>query len=142
MTHFLLSMHTVADQAPVEMTEQQVQATMRQVGELEADMGSTQALVASGRLADVGSARVVRVEDGETTTSDGPFADAAERLGGFYVIEAADLDEAISWAGPAPPSAARSRCGRSTASGRPAPPDPRRPEQAGRVSRPGRRTAR
>jgi hypothetical protein len=98
MTHFLLSMHTVADQAPVEMTEQQVQATMRQVGELEADMGSTQALVASGRLADAGSARVVRVEDGETTTSDGPFADAAERLGGFYIIEAADLDEAISWA--------------------------------------------
>ncbi len=98
MTHFLLSMHTVDDQAPVEMTEEQVQATMRQVGELEADMGAAQALVASGRLADVGSARVVRVEDGDTTTSDGPFADARERLGGFYIIDAADLDEALTWA--------------------------------------------
>lgn len=98
MTHFLLSMHTVEDQAPVEMTEEQMQATMRQVGELEADMGAAQALVASGRLADAGSATVVQLEDGETTTSDGPFADARERLGGFYIIDAADLDEAISWA--------------------------------------------
>ncbi len=44
------------------------------------------------------TATTVRVEDGRTVTTDGPFAETKESLGGFYVVEAADLDEAIEYA--------------------------------------------
>jgi hypothetical protein len=44
------------------------------------------------------TASSVRVRDGQTLTTDGPFAETKEALGGFYVVEAADLDEAIAYA--------------------------------------------
>lgn len=44
------------------------------------------------------TATTVRVQDGQALTSDGPFADAKEVFGGYYVLEAADLDEAIGLA--------------------------------------------
>lgn len=44
------------------------------------------------------SATTVRVRDGKTVATDGPFAETKEVLGGFYVVEAADLDEAIDYA--------------------------------------------
>ncbi len=43
-------------------------------------------------------ATTVRVRDGQTLTTDGPFAETKEVLGGFYIVEAADLDEAITYA--------------------------------------------
>jgi hypothetical protein len=48
------------------------------------------------------TATLLRVRDGETQLTDGPFAEAKEYLGGFYVIEAADLDEALGWAAKVP----------------------------------------
>jgi hypothetical protein len=44
------------------------------------------------------TATTVRVVDGRTVTTDGPFAETKETLGGFYLVEAADLDEAIAYA--------------------------------------------
>jgi hypothetical protein len=44
------------------------------------------------------TATTVRVRDGQTLTTDGPFAETKEVLGGFYLVEAADLDEAIGYA--------------------------------------------
>jgi hypothetical protein len=44
------------------------------------------------------TATTVRVVDGRTITTDGPFAETKESLGGFYLVEASDLDEAISFA--------------------------------------------
>ena len=44
------------------------------------------------------SATVVRVQDGEVLTTDGPFAETKEQLGGFWVIEAPDLDAALALA--------------------------------------------
>lgn len=43
-------------------------------------------------------ATTVRVRNGQTVITDGPFAETKEELGGFYLVEAADLDEAIGWA--------------------------------------------
>ncbi len=40
----------------------------------------------------------VRLKDGETLVTDGPYAETKEYLGGFWIIEAADLDEALDWA--------------------------------------------
>ena len=44
------------------------------------------------------TATTVRVRDGETVTSDGPFAETREQLGGYYLVDCRDLDEAIGWA--------------------------------------------
>jgi hypothetical protein len=49
-------------------------------------------------LDSVATATTVRVVDGKTITTDGPFAETKETLGGFYLVEAADLDEAIAYA--------------------------------------------
>ncbi len=48
------------------------------------------------------TATTVRVRDGKTTTTDGPFAETREQLGGFYLIEAKDLDEAAAIAARVP----------------------------------------
>jgi len=98
MTHYLLSVHS-ADGAPNEqMTDEQMQHGYAQVGVLESEMKAAGALVFSGRLQDPESATVVRVADGETTTTDGPFIESKESIGGFYIIQADDLDAALAWA--------------------------------------------
>lgn len=48
------------------------------------------------------AATTVRVRDGRTLTTDGPFAETKEGLGGFYLIECRDLDEALAWAAKCP----------------------------------------
>ncbi len=98
MAQYLLSVHSVEGEAREPMTDEQMQEFMRKVGELEQEMNAADALVYSGRLADVDTATVVRVERGETLTTDGPFAEAKEHLGGFYIVNANDIDEALSWA--------------------------------------------
>ncbi len=55
-------------------------------------------------LAGVDTATTVQVRDGKTLTTDGPFAETKEVLGGFYLIEAADLDEAVAVAAELPGS--------------------------------------
>lgn len=53
---------------------------------------------ASERLRPTGDATCVRVRDGKATTTDGPFAETKEAIGGYYLIDVANLDEAIAWA--------------------------------------------
>jgi hypothetical protein len=60
------------------------------------------AMLAGDALHPSTTATTVRVRDGETLTTDGPFAETKEQLGGFYMVEAADLDEAIGWAAKIP----------------------------------------
>lgn len=54
--------------------------------------------VASHALHPTETAKTVRVRDGKTLTTDGPFAETKEALGGYYIFECADLDEAIALA--------------------------------------------
>jgi len=62
----------------------------------------TQSIIQSGnfkgadRLQPTSTATTVRVRDGKTLSTDGPFAETREQLGGYYLIEAKDLDAAIS----------------------------------------------
>ena len=74
-----------------------------------ADYGAfTQGIVQSGafksadRLKPVSTATTVRVRDGKTLTTDGPFAETREQLGGYYLVEAKDLDEAVGIAAKVP----------------------------------------
>ena len=59
-------------------------------------------LVAADRLADAGTATSVRVRDGKTVLTDGPFAETTEQLGGFYIIDVPDLDRAVELAAQIP----------------------------------------
>jgi hypothetical protein len=71
----------------------------------------TQELQAAGvmrgadRLRPTSTATTVRVRNGETIATDGPFAETKEQLGGYYMIEVKDLDEAITWAAKVPSAA-------------------------------------
>jgi hypothetical protein len=62
-------------------------------------------IVAGEGLDRTSSATTVRIRDGERVLSDGPFAETKEQLGGFYLLECADLDEAIEWAAKIPGAA-------------------------------------
>lgn len=58
--------------------------------------------VGSNRLRDSVDATRVAVVDGKTKVQDGPYADTKEQLGGYYLIDVKDLDEALSWAARCP----------------------------------------
>ena len=62
------------------------------------DLGAQGILVGSHELEPASTATSVRVRGGETLVVDGPFAETKEQLGGYYVIEAESLDEALEWA--------------------------------------------
>jgi hypothetical protein len=74
-----------------------LQAVMRDVNALRQEMKAAGAWVFSGGLHPPSSATVVRVQDGQLLTTDGPFAEGKEHVGGFCVIKAADLDAALEW---------------------------------------------
>jgi hypothetical protein len=61
--------------------------------------------VAGEALQNIASATTVRVRDGQTLTTDGPFAETKEALGGFYLLECRDLDEALEFAARCPAAA-------------------------------------
>ena len=75
-----------------------MQQSHQQLGILEQDMKSAGAWVVSGRLHEPDTATVVRMADSEVLTTDGPFVESKEHLGGFYIIQAKDLDAALAWA--------------------------------------------
>ena len=59
-------------------------------------------LQSSGGLHGTSAATTVKVADGKTQVLDGPYADTKEQLGGFHIIEVANLDAAITWAARSP----------------------------------------
>jgi hypothetical protein len=72
-------------------------AIMRNVAALEAEMQAAGVWVFSGGLHAPSTATVVRVRDGQVLTTDGPFAEGKEHIGGFTVVRAPDLDAALEW---------------------------------------------
>jgi hypothetical protein len=98
MTQYLLSVHSVEGEARAPMTDEEMRQFMERVSVLEDEMKSAGAWRFGGALHDADTATVVRVSNGEVLTTDGPFAEAKEHLGGFYIIEADDLDAALAWA--------------------------------------------
>jgi hypothetical protein len=98
MTHYLLSVHSVQGEVREPMTDEELARSHRQLGTLEEELRSAGAWVFSGRLHEPDTATVVRMAAGEVVTTDGPFVESKEHLGGFYIIQAADLDGALAWA--------------------------------------------
>ena len=80
------------------ITEEENAAFMGEFGQFSQAVKESGAFVTAHRLRPTTTATTVRVQDGKTLTTDGPFAETKEQLGGFYLVEAANLDEAIAWA--------------------------------------------
>jgi hypothetical protein len=74
-----------------------MQGFMQRVIELEAEMDATETFLFGGGLFGPDTATVLRAGEGEAIVTDGPFAESKEHIAGFYVIDADDLDEALSW---------------------------------------------
>ncbi len=98
MAQYLLSVHSVEGEAGPSMTDEEMQQSWKEMQALNQEMRSAGAWVFGGALHGPDTATVVRVSEGEVVTTDGPFAESKEHLGGFYIIEADDLDAALGWA--------------------------------------------
>jgi hypothetical protein len=96
MKQYLLSVHMVEGSEPP--APEAMEQAYRDVDALNASLQAEGAWVFAGGLHPATTATVVRVQDGEVLTTDGPFAEAKEHLGGFWVIKAPDLDAALAWA--------------------------------------------
>jgi hypothetical protein len=83
-------------------SQEDMQAIYAEYGRLSQELRERNAYVDGSELESASSATSVRVRDGETQVTDGPFAETKEVLGGYYLVEADSLDEAIEWAAKIP----------------------------------------
>jgi hypothetical protein len=90
---YLLLIYTAEPTAPP--APETMQAQSQAYAEFTADIQARGIMQAGEALEPTSTATTVRVQDGRTITTDGPFAETKEALGGFYLIDARDLDEAI-----------------------------------------------
>ena len=98
---YLLLIHSDETRYP-KMPPQEMEQLMAAYGTFTEQLKKAGAYVAAHRLRPTTTATTIRVRNGETLTTDGPFAETKEQLGGFYLIQANDLDEAIAWAAKVP----------------------------------------
>ena len=95
MKYYLLAMHQpVGDPPPPEILE----PIMRDLAVVEEEMKAAGVWVFAGGLHGPEASTVVRLRDGEVLTTDGPYAEGKEHLGGFVIIKVPDLDAALRWA--------------------------------------------
>jgi hypothetical protein len=85
-----------------EIPPEELQAVQQAWYSLLKEANAAGALISNNGLSSVANATSVRVRDGKTLTTDGPFAETHEQLGGFFLVECKDLDEAIAWAAKIP----------------------------------------
>ena len=96
MSQYLLSVHTVEGQEMPSLEE--MQPVFEAVDRFNQKLQAEEAWVFAGGLNPIESARTVDNTGAAPIISDGPFAESKEWLGGFWVIEAPDLDAALVWA--------------------------------------------
>ncbi len=95
MKQYLLSIYQPdGDPPPPEVLE----PIMANIAAVDQEMRAAGAWVFTGGLHPPETATVVRAEAGDVLVTDGPFAEGKEHIGGFWIISAADLDEALGWA--------------------------------------------
>ncbi|MCU1457416.1 MAG: hypothetical protein JWL73_1508 [Actinomycetia bacterium] len=95
MAQYLLSVHMVEgeDSYP---DEAEMQKAYQQVDAYNAELRANGQWVFAGGLEPADIATVVRSENGEVVTTDGPFAETKEHIGGFWIIDVPDLDAALA----------------------------------------------
>jgi hypothetical protein len=94
MTQYLVAIHHPDDFEPFSEDE----ATRRAIDALNDEMTAAGAVIFVGGLQPAGRARSVRRKpDGRILVTDGPYLETKEHIGGFWVLEAADMEEALAW---------------------------------------------
>jgi hypothetical protein len=94
MKYALLIYSQPAEQAFNQLSEQEQRAVLAEYMAIRAEPG----VLGGERLQPVEATTTVRVDGGKTLTTDGPFADTKEHLGGFFLVEAEDIDRALELA--------------------------------------------
>src|SRR5258706_2923669 len=84
------------------MPEADMKSMYAAYGQFTKDLMDAGIMRAGSELAPIGNATTVRVRNAKTVTTDGPFAETKEQLGGYYVIDVPNLDDAIKWAAKVP----------------------------------------
>jgi hypothetical protein len=98
---YLLMIHS--DEAAMQQARKEdIQGIMAAYGAYTQAMKEAGAYLGGERLHPSSNATVVRAQNGKTSVLNGPYAEIKEQLGGYYLIEAADLDAAIGWAARCP----------------------------------------
>ncbi len=87
---------------PANETPESRQAQMPRWFDYTRQLREAGALVGADALESVATATSVRNRNGDTTHTDGPFAETKERLGGYYLIDVENLDDALKWAAKCP----------------------------------------
>jgi hypothetical protein len=95
MKQYLLSIYQPGDGSPP--PKEVLEPIMQKIGALNEEMKRAGVFVFTGGLHAPGTATVLRAKNSEVLTTDGPFVEGKEHLGGFYVIQAPDLDAALDW---------------------------------------------
>jgi hypothetical protein len=98
MPQYLLTVHSSTTQQRPEMTREEMERASSEIMSVNAAIKASGAWVYGGRLDEPSEAKVVRPRNSRIRVTDGPFIEAKEQIGGFYIIEAADLDAALEWA--------------------------------------------
>ena len=91
-----------AERVMEQMPEQDAANHFQEYAEFTKDIKRNGHFISANRLTPADTAITVRVRNGKITTTDGPFAETKEQFGGYYVIEARDLNEAIQVAAKIP----------------------------------------
>jgi hypothetical protein len=99
MPDYLLSVHMVEGEA--RPSPEAIEKMYRDVNVLNDKLKVEGVWVFAGGLHPPATATVVRMKDGDLLTTDGPFAESKEQIGGFWIISVSDLDAALVWAGEA-----------------------------------------
>jgi hypothetical protein len=94
MTQYLLSLYQPDGDPPTPEVLEPIMADIRAVNE---ELRAADAWVFTAGLHAVSTSTVLRPKDDEVLTTDGPFVEGKEHLGGFTIIEAPDLDAALGW---------------------------------------------
>ncbi len=87
---------------PFEATPEQNQKIQQAYSAFGREAVAAEVMRGGEALQDAKAATTVRVRNGQTLVTDGPFAETKEEFGGFYLVEAPNLDEAIKWAAKIP----------------------------------------
>jgi hypothetical protein len=100
MTQYMLTVHGPADaeELAASMTEEDMQAAFKAVDQFNADLQASGAWVFAGGLEPAHTATVVDATGDSVVTTDGPYLESKELIGGFWVVEAPDLDAALALA--------------------------------------------
>jgi hypothetical protein len=90
------------EQTRIGMSEQERGAMFKQYADFTESIRQSGALKAGDPLQPSSTATTVRMKNGKTVTTDGPFAETKEQLGGYYIVDAKNRDDALSIAGRIP----------------------------------------